>query len=142
MFIKGPLTHIYNMSLNSGVFPELFKVARIKPLLKKGDTHNIRNYRPISILSVFFSKILEKIIYSRLLGFLNKHNIITKAQNGFREQKSTITAIQSFIEKIREVLDEGHRAVGIFFDSSKAGVLKLFWSAAHYFAMRNIAAHP
>ena len=35
MFIKGPLTHIYNMSLNSGVFPESFKVARIKPLLKK-----------------------------------------------------------------------------------------------------------
>jgi hypothetical protein len=114
MFIKGPLTYIYNMSVNSGVFPDLFKVARVKPLYKKGDTYNIQNYRPISILSVF-SKILEKIMYSRLTGFLNKHNIITKVQNGFREQKSTITAIQSFIEKIREALDDGLKAVGIFF---------------------------
>ena len=52
MIINGPLTRIYNMSLNSGVFTELFKVARIKPLLKKGDNHNIQNYRAISILLV------------------------------------------------------------------------------------------
>jgi len=38
-------------------------------------------------------------MYSRLTIFLNKHNIITEVQNGFREQNSTITAIQSFIEK-------------------------------------------
>ena len=38
-------------------------------------------------------------MYSRLTIFLNKHNIITEVQNGFREQKSTIMAIQSFIEK-------------------------------------------
>jgi len=111
------------MSINSGTFPELFKVARVKPLYKKGDTYSIQNYRPISILPVF-SKILEKIMYSRLTMFLNKHNIITEVQNGFREQKSTITAIQSFIEKIREALDGGLRAVGIFFYLTKAyGVL-------------------
>jgi hypothetical protein len=104
---------------NSGVFPDLFKVARVKPLHKKGDTYNIQNYRPISILLVF-SKILEKIMYSRLIRFLNKHNIITKVQNGFTEQKSTITAIQSFIEKIREALDYGLRVVGIFFYLTKA----------------------
>jgi hypothetical protein len=39
--IKGPLTHIYNMSINSGTFPEVFKVARVKPLHKKGDTYSI-----------------------------------------------------------------------------------------------------
>jgi hypothetical protein len=33
--VKGPLTHIYNMSINSGTFPKLFKVARVKPLYKK-----------------------------------------------------------------------------------------------------------
>ena len=41
------------MSINSGTFPELFKVARVKPLYKKGDTYSIQNYRPISILPVF-----------------------------------------------------------------------------------------
>ena len=41
------------MSINSGTFPELFQVARVKPLYKKGDTYSIQNYRPISILPVF-----------------------------------------------------------------------------------------
>jgi hypothetical protein len=44
---------------------------------------------------------------SILIIFLNKHNFITEVQNGFREQKSTTTAIQSFIERIREALDCG-----------------------------------
>jgi hypothetical protein len=52
--------------------------------------------------------------------FLNKHNIITEVQNGFRKQKSTITALQSFIEKIRGALDGGLKAVGVFFDITKA----------------------
>jgi hypothetical protein len=59
-------------------------------------------------------------MYSSVVRFLNKHNIITKVQSGFREQKSTITAIQLFIEKIREALDDGLRAVGICFDLTKA----------------------
>jgi hypothetical protein len=59
-------------------------------------------------------------MYSRLTMFLNKHNIITEVQNGFREQKSTITAIHSFTEKIREALDGGLRAVGIFFYLTRA----------------------
>ena len=105
-FIKGPLTHIYNMSLNSGTFPEMFKVARAKPLHKKGNIYSIEYYRPISILPIFFL-ILEKIMCSILIIFLNKHNFITEVQNGFREQKSTTTAIQSFIERIREALDCG-----------------------------------
>jgi len=35
--IKGPLAHIYNLSLNSGVFPDIWKTAKVKPLYKKGD---------------------------------------------------------------------------------------------------------
>lgn len=119
IFLKAPLTYVYNISINSGVFPKSFKVAKIKPLLKKGDSHDVKNYRPIAILSVF-SKIFEKIMHNRLLGFLNKHNTLSQAQNGFRQQKSTTTAIQSFIANIRQALGEGYIPVGIFFDLSKA----------------------
>jgi hypothetical protein len=59
-------------------------------------------------------------MYNRLIIFLNKHNIITEVQNGLREQKSTITATQSFIERIQEALDNGLQAIGIFFDLTKA----------------------
>jgi hypothetical protein len=46
-------------------------------------------------------------MYTILIIFLNKHNIITEVQNGFTEQNSTIKAIQSFIEKIQEAPDNG-----------------------------------
>jgi len=45
--IKGLLTNIYNVPLRSGVFPDEWKLAKVKPLYKKGDRHNIQNYRPI-----------------------------------------------------------------------------------------------
>jgi len=117
-FVKGPLAHIYNMSINSGKLPEKFKVAREKPLYKKGDiVYKIRdqyNFLPI------FSKILEKLLYSRLIIFLNKYNIITEVQNGFREQKSTTIAILPFTERIQEALDNGLQAISIFFYLKKA----------------------
>jgi hypothetical protein len=67
-FIK-PLLHIYNVSFQTGTFPDMMKKAKIKPLFKKGDTQDIKNYRPISILSVF-SKPLEKLMHNRLLSFV------------------------------------------------------------------------
>ena len=51
--IKGPLAHTYNLSLNSGVFPDIRKTAKMKPLYKKGDKYDMKNYRPISIIPVF-----------------------------------------------------------------------------------------
>jgi len=53
-FVKGPLAHIYNILINSGTFPEKFKVARVKPFYKKIDIYSIQNYRPISNLHIFF----------------------------------------------------------------------------------------
>jgi hypothetical protein len=51
---KKPLTHIYNIFLNSGVFPDEWKIASVKPLYKKVDRHGIQNYKPISVYLFFF----------------------------------------------------------------------------------------
>ena len=59
-------------------------------------------------------------MYSRLTIFLNKRNVLTEVQNGFREQKSTTTAIQSFIERIQEAVDNGLQAIGLYFYLTKA----------------------
>ena len=64
-----PLVHIYNVSFQSGIFSDMMKLAKIKTLFKKGDKYDIQNYRLISILSAF-SKILEKLMYNRLLSSL------------------------------------------------------------------------
>jgi len=75
----------------------MMKKAKIKPLFKKGDRQDIKNYRPISILSVF-SKPLEKLMHNRLLLFLKRHNMLTCEQHGFMESKSTEIASHSFIQ--------------------------------------------
>jgi retron-type reverse transcriptase len=76
------------------------------------------NYRPISILPVF-SKVLEKIVYNRLVAFVKKHNILSQNQHGFWENRSTETACQNFVEFIQKKLDNGQHVIGIFFDLSK-----------------------
>jgi hypothetical protein len=56
-FVKTPLANICNGSFTSGIFPELLKIAIVKPVHQKGNTGDFQNYRPISLLSVF-SKIV------------------------------------------------------------------------------------
>jgi hypothetical protein len=118
-YIVKPLTHVFNLSVKCGIFPDAMKIAKITPLFKKGDKQDIQNYRPIAVLPVF-SKILEKIMYNRLLGFLKKFKILTDEQNGFRDNKSTTTACHTFIEQVQQALDNNLHAVGIFLDLTKA----------------------
>jgi hypothetical protein len=47
------LTFIIHLSLSSGIFPNQMKIAKVRPIFKKGQKQNIENYRPISILSGF-----------------------------------------------------------------------------------------
>jgi hypothetical protein len=77
------------------------------------------NYRPISLLCAF-SKILEKLIYNRLLSFLTRNTILTEAQHGFRNNRSTETAIQSFLASIQEAIEKKENQIGIFCDLTKA----------------------
>ncbi len=84
--IIHPLTHIFNASLCTGIFPDIFKTAKIKPLFKKGNKNEVQNYRPISLLSVF-SKTLERLFYVRMETFLNKHDAFSNCQHGFRKSK-------------------------------------------------------
>jgi hypothetical protein len=64
-FITSPLTYICNKSLSSGIFPTRLKFSEIIPVIKKRHRMDITNFRPISLLKSF-SKILEKVIYTRL----------------------------------------------------------------------------
>ncbi|KAJ0050778.1 hypothetical protein NL108_005914 [Boleophthalmus pectinirostris] len=80
--LLSPLTHIVNMSLQSGTFPNALKTAVIKPLLKKSslDATVLNNFRPISNLP-FFGKVLEKAV---LMNFLQMNNSFDVFQSGCR----------------------------------------------------------
>jgi len=119
VFISSPLAHIYNMSLSEGIFPTKFKLAIVKPLFKKGNKESMNNYRPIS-MTCNFSKLLEKIVKSRLISFLEKHHLLSKNQFEFRPGVGTVDAIYSVSRHIYKGLDRGDKTIGIFLDFAKA----------------------
>ena len=118
-YISGTLSHIFNISLSCGTFPDRLKIAKVIPVYKSDDKSTISNYRPISVLPVF-SKILERIMYNRLLNYLDLHKILTDKQYGFREKRSTSLALIDLIDKLSEEIDNKKFSVGIFIDLSKA----------------------
>jgi hypothetical protein len=117
--IVHPIVNVFNTAIQEGVFPDLLKISKINPVFKKGDKLDISNYRPISILPII-SKIFEQIILVRLNKFLNHLNILSHSQHGFRQNRSTTTAIFDLTENIYPVLDKKATALGMFIDLSKA----------------------
>ena len=113
-----PLTHIMNLSLSSGIFQEELKIARVIPLFKSGDAMLFCNNRPVSVLPLF-SKILERLMYNRLISFINKHNLVFNFQFGFREGHSTNLALIYLVDKISNSLDTDEYVLGLFLDFTK-----------------------
>ena len=114
-----PVEHIFNTSLQKGVFPEGMKLARVIPLFKNGDINYFTNYRPISLLSQFL-KILEKIFHNRMMSFIDDKQILCKSQYGFRKNMSTSLAILELVEEITTSIDDHKSTVGVFTDLKKA----------------------
>lgn len=100
-----PLVKIVNMSMAEGIIvPSQLKIAKVYPKHNQGNTQNISNYRPISILPSI-SKVIEKIIKTRLQEHLSKNHLLTSSQHGFFAGKSTITAIIDMADFIIENLE-------------------------------------
>ena len=118
-FIAAPLCRIINNSFQSGVFPAMLKIAKVVPIFKTGDPLNMKNYRPIPLLSVF-SKVFEIAMHRRIVAFCEKYNVISNMQHGFRAKRSTETAIFEFTNAISGSLDTGNLTEGLFLGLSKA----------------------
>ena len=118
-YLTEPLLHIINLSLSKGVFPTELKIAKVLPLYKGNEKNILKNYRPISLLPVL-SKIFEKVMYNRLISFLNINDLLYKLQFGFRKKHSTNTALIVLTDKIASELAKGNFVLGVFLDYSKA----------------------
>ena len=120
---SGIIAHIlckyYNWFIEQSIFPDIFKLAQVTPLFKKGESQLFENYRPISLLPIF-GKIFEKIIFSRLHNFLSANNVISNQQFGFRKNHSTTHAINYSISMILNGIENNKHVIGIFLDLSKA----------------------
>ena len=74
------------------------------PLFKQGESFDLNNYRPISVISVV-AKVFEKTVYDQLYNFLNSEEIISKQQSGFRCQTLNCycTSRRSWLRQCRSV---------------------------------------
>lgn len=116
--ISKPLTHIFNLSLQSSQFANNMKIAKVIPLYKTGDKHLFTNYRPVSLLPQF-SKILEKAFNNRLDNFIEKHNLLTDNQYGFSSNRSTSQALIELTEETTNSIDKKKYPYGVFIELKK-----------------------
>jgi len=139
--IVTPLVHLFNISISTGTVPSHLKVAKVIPIFKSGDKYSFNNYRPISVLPAI-SKILEKLVYKRIYDFINKHNILTPDQFGFRPKHSTYMAINKLYNQISTSLDNKLCTAGIFLDLSKAFDTldhQILVNKLNYYGIRGVA---
>lgn len=117
--IAPVISHLTNISVAQGRFPLAMKTSAVVPIYKKNDPMNINNYRPISLTSIF-SKIVEKMVCSRLTKFLDRFNIISERQHGFRSNHSTETAAAELVQYVHGKWEDKLLVAGVFFDLSRA----------------------
>ena len=119
--LSEPITLIINQSLNTGIFPDKLKIAKVIPVHKDPllDRNMLNNYRPISILPSI-SKIFERVAYNQLYSYFSDNNIFYKSQYGFRKTHSTESAALELVNRIHEYLDKNLTPLAIYMDLSKA----------------------
>ena len=113
------VTALFNMSVRQCRYPILLKIARVVPVHKRGDAHSTQNYRPISILPPI-NKIFEKLIYKRMVNFIDECRLLSHNQYGFRKGMDTGQAALKLIHTVLENYTRGESTACVFLDFSAA----------------------
>ena len=113
------ICNIINSSINSCIYPDEWKIAKVLPLYKGGHSLDVNNFRPISILSCL-SKIMEKHVQLHLYKFLTGFNLLCDEQSGFRKGHSCQTSLTRLIDKCISAVDKGNIVGFITIDLRKA----------------------
>ena len=117
--ISFPLCLIFNKLIEQGIFPKQMIIAEVITLYK-GKKHDIViNNRPISLL-ITVSKLLEKIVYTRVYSFSEKHNILYNSQYSFCNKHSCEHALMELCGKVIRAKDQGQHSTALFLDLLKA----------------------
>ena len=113
------LTSIFNKCGNMGIYPESLKTGKVTPLFKSGDRTDADNFRPITLLTLI-NKIFEKLIHEKMVAFINKHEILSNSQYGFRKGHSTSHAVTHLSESVIKHLENKKVCALLFIDLKSA----------------------
>ena len=117
--IDRPLHHIITLSIMQNKFPRSWKYSKVIPLHKKECKLERQNYRPVAILSPL-SKILEKIVYEQLYEYLTKNKIFDPNLHGYRQHRSTQTALMVMYDRWVKAAAAGQVSGAVLLDLSAA----------------------
>ena len=117
--VAPSLTHIINLSIITGIFPDEWKLARVSPIYKEGAKSDPNNYRPISVLPVI-SKLIERVVFDQFYEYLIVHDLLADSHSGFRPRHSTQTALLEATNEWYLNIDNGLINGGLFLDLKKA----------------------
>ena len=121
--MDGPLTLkvTFQNILATSTYPNIWKLANVTPIFKKGDKQLIKNYWPISLLPIC-GKHFEKVIFNNLYSYLDANNLITKNQSGFRPGDSTTNQLLYLVNEIHQAFEDSKslEVRAVFLDISKA----------------------
>lgn len=118
-FIIPILCHIFDFSLQVGVFPSLWKCAQVTPVPKTSNPVEFKDFRPVSIICVF-AKVFEKVVHKQIMDYCLTNNVLHPLQSGFRPYHSTSTALVKVTDDIRKSIDNRQICMLLLFDFSKA----------------------
>jgi len=113
----GPYLH--DLSYEQGKVQDKLKKSRVVPVQKKEGSFELNDFRPISINSVL-SILNEKAFHKQIVEFLNSNDLISDKQHGFRDGRSTASAIESLANLVKNKLENKEKTVILFLDLSKA----------------------
>ena len=116
--IAKPLSHIINISFMQGTMPDQTKISKTVIIHKGGATNLLDQFRGVSLINSF-SKLHEKVIYTKLLNFLESNKFFHIRQYGFRKKRSTFHAILDLTNRLTQVLASGRVAMAILLDVRK-----------------------
>ena len=117
--LQPVILDIYNFSLLSSEFPNVWKYSLITPIQKVKKPTSPSDYRPISILCSL-SKCLERIVFQQVTNYLDQCNLHDPYQSGFRKNFSTQTALLKLTDDIRQGIDKRMVTILVLFDFTNA----------------------
>jgi len=117
--LATPFSLLFNFILATSHFPTAWNIASVITLHKSGSLHDVKNYRPISILPSL-SKVFEKLIHKHLYSYFETNNLLCNRNSGFRKYHSTTSNILEVTHKLLVAKDSGCSSRVVFLDISKA----------------------
>jgi hypothetical protein len=113
------LTTLFQSSLSTGDLPADWKDALVTPIFKKGEHYDPANYRPVSLTCVA-CKLLEHVVVSGIVNYLDTNEILSDRQHGFRKGRSCETQLLEFIDELTKYMEGGGQADVLIMDFAKA----------------------